>query len=136
MNRLEYYARALLYAYVQGWDKTAPERGGRPRVLTSNEAWTSARPEVQAHWLAQARQMVEEVNKPKVVPIPSYGDHMTLERFTENCKCGGFTDYDGSGNYATATEMSDIEVSCSALAEGVEPALQDRKWTHIVWMPK
>jgi len=75
-------------------------------------------------------------HKPKMVPVPLYGDHMTLERFTKNCKCGSFTDDDGSGNYATATEMSDIEVSCSALAGGVEPALQDRKWTHVVWFNK
>ena len=33
-----------------------------------------------------------------------YGDFFTLKEFIDMCECGGFIDYDGHGNYATAEQ--------------------------------
>ena len=69
---------------------------------------------------------------PEMEPIPDYGDHMTMGKFVRYCKDGGFIDYDGSGNYATATEMSDISVSPSDIMSGV----YRKDFTHVVWFNK
>lgn len=66
---------------------------------------------------------------PEMEPIPSYGDHMTMEHFVNCCQVGGFIDYDGSGQYATATEMSDIIVEPSDIKSGV----YRKDFTHVVW---
>lgn len=65
-------------------------------------------------------------------PIPKYGDLMTLQEFIECCECGGFIDYDGSGNYSTATEMSDKEVVPSDITNGII----DYSYSHVVWFNK
>lgn len=63
----------------------------------------------------------------KMESIPDYGDIMTIDQFYENCKCGGFIDYDGFGYYATDKEMSNIVVRPHEYKQ------LDWKWTHIVW---
>ncbi len=65
----------------------------------------------------------------KTRPIPDYGDLMTLDEFIENCEDGLFIDYDGFGHYATATEMSSIEVCPSDITTGDIR----REWTHVCW---
>lgn len=63
-------------------------------------------------------------------PIPKYGDHMTLEKFKEHCSCGGFIDYDGHGDLATSSQISNKEISPSDVARGYAFP----EWcTHIVW---
>jgi hypothetical protein len=72
-------------------------------------------------------------------PIPEYGHHMPIEEFVECCGCGGFTDYDGYGNYATADQMSGrvvvpsqvFPVFCNGEPEG-DPQIE-KGWTHVVW---
>lgn len=61
--------------------------------------------------------------------IPDYGDHMTMKEWLECVDCGGFIDYDGGGNYATDTQMTNLEVYPSDVAKGNV----DKSWTHIVW---
>jgi len=68
----------------------------------------------------------------KLKSIPDYGDHMTMEEWLECVECGGFIDYDGSGNYATATQMSDKEVVPSDVKKGSI----DKSFTHVVWFNK
>jgi len=68
----------------------------------------------------------------ELAPIASFGNHMTLKEFISNVKCGGFIDYDGAGNYATATEESNITILPSDIMEK-----EYRKdFTHIVWYNK
>lgn len=62
-------------------------------------------------------------------PIPSYGDHITLEHFIEYCEAGAFIDYDGFGYYATAYEMTDIIIKPSDVKKGEI----DTAYSHIVW---
>jgi hypothetical protein len=69
------------------------------------------------------------MKEPIMSPIPNYGDHMTLEEFVECCESGGFIDYDGRGDYATETEISDVGVRPSQITSGKI----DTRWTHVVW---
>jgi len=50
--------------------------------------------------------------------IPAYGDIMSLKDFIENVKCGGFIDYDGSGNYVKDGKESDISIYPSDVKYG------------------
>lgn len=65
-------------------------------------------------------------------PIPDYGDHMPLGRFIKNVKDGGFIDDDGTGYYATATQMTRIE----ALPSEIKRGQVNHKYTHVVWFNK
>jgi len=72
---------------------------------------------------------IDMLREPKMGPIADYGNHMPMQEFIDCCECGGFIDYDGSGNYATETEESDISISPSDVARG-----DIRKdFTHVVW---
>lgn len=59
-------------------------------------------------------------------PLPGYGDHYTLAIFHQYEDSGGITQDDGSGVYATADRISDVDCF------GDAPA-----WaTHVVWFNK
>jgi hypothetical protein len=62
--------------------------------------------------------------KKKMRPLPDFGRHMTFEEFEELLE--DLDDYDGGGEYATATETSNLEF---------EPSSFKRKpgFTHVVW---
>jgi hypothetical protein len=63
--------------------------------------------------------------------LPSYGDHMTIERWLQCVECGGFIDYDGHGNLATETQLSDIVVYPSDVTA---LKLKMPSWaTHVMW---
>jgi len=59
-------------------------------------------------------------------PLPEHGGLFTIEEFATAVKCGSFIHYDGYGNYATATQMSDESFSPSTFS--VKP-----EYTHVVW---
>jgi len=60
------------------------------------------------------------------------GIHMTLEKWLETVRCGGFIDYDGSGELATADKVSGINIYPSQAENYIFP-----DWcTHIVWFNK
>ena len=59
-------------------------------------------------------------------------DIMTIEEFISCCSSGGFIDYDGSGNYATESQESNITVHPSDIEEGVYRS----DFTHVVWYNK
>lgn len=65
-------------------------------------------------------------------PILAYADLMTVSLFEAAVMCTVFTDYDGTGYYATATQMSSEPVDCRAIrTTGVIPS-----WTHVAWFNK
>lgn len=64
--------------------------------------------------------------------LPEYGDHMTIAEFTENVKDGGFTDWDGHADGATATHKLDITLSCDDVLKG----RIRKEITHVVWYNK
>jgi len=72
--------------------------------------------------------------EPKLEPLPDYGDHMTWESFKDSCESGGFIDDDGTGDLATATQVSGRSVSPS---RALDPNWRKPKWaTHVVWYNK
>jgi len=86
----------------------------------------------------------------KFEALPSYGDHMTWRRFCKLVAEGGIDDEDGSGTYATATQVSDVDVSMGNLMEKIfhSKSIDDAEavakkfkpphdWvTHVVWFNK
>lgn len=60
--------------------------------------------------------------------LPDYGDLMTVDEFKDNCKCGGFIDYDGFGHPVLQNKMmDDVEIKPSRLD------LIPTYATHIIW---
>jgi hypothetical protein len=57
---------------------------------------------------------------------------MTKESFVRSVKDNFFTDYDGSGYYATDNQMSDLRLDLSAIARGEF----DERFSHVVWFNK
>lgn len=80
----------------------------------------------------------------KFEPI-TYGTLMTWRDFCESVACGGIDDEDGSGEFATATEVSNIPVSVSAIYDRLHNGGEDadiaaqrlkppHEWvTHVLW---
>lgn len=83
-------------------------------------------------YLAMRFAAIQYADQHQMKPIPEYGDHMTVEAFKELCDCGMFTEYDGSGYYATETEMSGIQALPSRLRQGII----EKEFTHVCWFNK
>mgnify|MGYP000856000623 CR=1 FL=1 len=49
---------------------------------------------------------------------PEYGDVLSLTDFIDNCKSGGFIDYDGYGYYMKDGKVTDIEIYPSDINKG------------------
>lgn len=62
-------------------------------------------------------------------PISKGSTVMTLKQFIKNVKCGGFIDYDGSGNYAIGNEESNISIYPS----DVEFKSLRKDFDKVVW---
>jgi len=76
-----------------------------------------------------------EQDEGRFVKQASNGDLMTIEEFVEACQAGGFIDYDGMGDWATATHVvySDITnwIKPSKILSGEQFAPE---WaTHVLW---
>jgi len=86
--------------------------------------------------LPKFRESLEDgkvvVYKLKVEPHKDYGDLFSLEEFLGCVKSGGFIDYDGTGYYATATQVSNQYARPSAMLKGDV----DTQWTHVMWYNK
>ena len=66
---------------------------------------------------------------PNMKPIDDNGDLMTIDKFRDMVKGNWFIDYDGYGNLATETEVSDIIVQPSKFA-----GMELPEWaTHVLW---
>lgn len=84
----------------------------------------------------------------KFEPVPNYGDLMTWADFCESVASGGIDDDDGSGEYATATTVSNVPVSLSSVYDKLQALDKDldvaatklkppHAWvTHVHWCNK
>jgi hypothetical protein len=61
------------------------------------------------------------------------GDIFPIKQFISMCESGGFIDSDGFGNYATKTQISDIEIYPSDV---VKHKSIRTDFTHVVWFNK
>lgn len=90
------------------------------------EAWMA----VTGDKLSELDLEIRLLQTPTMKPHTGRGHIMTLNAFKKAVKNGSFIDYDGSGNYATETEESDI---------AIYPSDFDKKdkirkdFTHIRW---
>ena len=66
----------------------------------------------------------------KMEAIPTYGDHMSYDKWILCVKAGGFVDYDGHGYLATETEMSNVQIWPSLIKKANFNSLG---FTHVVW---
>lgn len=70
---------------------------------------------------------------PKMVPIPDYGDLMTMADFISSVvDVGVFVDDDGYGNYSDGAMMCERSVNPSDVAYGHH----ETQWSHVVWFNK
>ena len=102
------------------WEETMNEEDGWERYKNSP---------LHAEYRDVSRQYRKVCDYKLEDGIPSYGDLMTLKKFVDSCKGGGFCNSDGFGNYAMKDKVSDIEVYPSDIVAGV---YRD-DFTHIVW---
>lgn len=75
------------------------------------------------------KSRMQLIKVPKLSPIRSYGDKMTIREFVECCKEGLFIDYDGVGYYATDDQESDIFILPSHVSMGMVRT----DFTHVIW---
>jgi len=68
----------------------------------------------------------------KLENIPDFGDHMTIDEWSDCCKSGFFINSDGIAYYATDTKESNIRVHPEEVVNGS----LDTRWTHIMWYNK
>ncbi len=79
-------------------------------------------------------------------PIPKDSDVYTIEEFIKMVEEGCFIDYDGWGNYATATEVSDESIYPSDITgsadrfdhtgkfiKTIDIQKKIKNFTHVVW---
>jgi len=64
------------------------------------------------------------------------GDLFTLEDFIDNCKCGGFIDYDGSGNYAKEIDGKLMESNIDIYPSDIKHKSVRKDFTHVIWYNK
>lgn len=70
------------------------------------------------------------VKIPIMEDLDDIGDLMTIEKFVDCCKGGGFIDYDGYGYYSTQEKQSNIVI----LPSDITIIKEYRKdFTHIKW---
>ena len=67
----------------------------------------------------------------KFMPLPDYGDHMTVIEFEKGCYTTAYTDSDGVGYYATKEQLTNITVRPSDFIYAVE-----HPYTHVMWFNK
>jgi hypothetical protein len=68
----------------------------------------------------------------RMVPIPDFGEHWTIEEFSRRVKTDMLVDYDGSGYYATESKASNVRAFPSEIVAGNI----NRKFTHVMWYNK
>ena len=75
-------------------------------------SWEAYKKHMEPGWSKQRKLGREKrmLMTPEFEDIPEYGDVMTLRDWLGCVECGGFIDYDGSGNYARNGKMSNITV--------------------------
>lgn len=107
-------------------------KGIQDEYLEAGKSWDEYRqnPKVREYWKALAEYRL--VQDYKLHPISGdCGTHMTLEEF-KGYAGTFFSDYDGSGYYATETEVSDVPCVPSEICDGYVR----NDFTHVMWYNK
>lgn len=92
--------------------------------------WYRERPEIKEYQnLYRELKLIFDENDFNLHDISEVGDKMTLKKFVDCCKCGGFIDYDGFGYYATETQESSIKISPSDVTNNK----YRKDFPYIIW---
>jgi hypothetical protein len=99
------------------------------KMVKESRARMNTYSEGQRKWLEkQARAMIN----PEFKPLSNYGDLFTIDDFLDMVRCGGVTDWDGSGSWATKTQQSNVDINFATILKNDPP-----KWaTHVIWFNK
>jgi len=68
--------------------------------------------------VSEASRKYRMIKTPIFSELPDFGDVMSLDHFIANVKCGGFINYDGSGNYVKDGMESDITIHPTDVKHG------------------
>jgi len=86
--------------------------------------------------LAQIRDLLalaESVSLEMKPVNPDNGDLMTIEEFAENVRDRMLIDYDGHGEWATATHVTNIKIWPSMYQDWPFPPKTEPPITHVMW---
>lgn len=83
----------------------------------------------EAAMLEREYKLLLEGDDIEYTPIDGIGDKMTLEKFIDCCKCGGFIDSDGFGYYATKDKETNITIHPSDIMCGK----YRKDFNYIIW---
>ena len=125
MNKIELEAkRDRLYEEVQAIED---------KYIAEGKSWDEYRknPTVMEYWKTIAEYRLVQDYTLKPIEDKNFGEFMTLEEFK---RAAGvfFSDYDGSGYYATETEISNIPCVPSEICDGYIR----KDFTHVMWYNK
>jgi len=67
----------------------------------------------------------------KFEPIPSYGDHMSIQKYLKNIEDRTFIPYDGYGYYATEDKISDVLASFDEYS--IKKVISNKEFDYVVW---
>lgn len=85
--------------------------------------------EAEQSRISELYRKIRILEEPRMSNLPDYGHLMTIERFIDCVKCGGFINYDGYGEYATETQTSNIII----LPSDVIADEYRKDFSHVVW---
>ena len=102
-------------------------------------SWEKYKKKCQPYWddneaLYAAKSMKVERENIPMRPLSKLDKDclVSIKTFKAWCDCGAVTSYDGCGNYATATEVSDLDADPAAFKKGI--IRED--FTHVCWYNK
>jgi hypothetical protein len=125
MNKIELEAkRDRLYEEVQAI---------ADKYIAEGKSWDEycKNPTVREYWKTIAEYRLVQDYTLKPIEDKNFGEFMTLEEF-KGASGVFFSDYDGSGYYATETEISNIPCVPSEICDGY--IRED--FTHVMWYNK
>ena len=117
------------------WDELQETLDTELEGLELNEEWHNKYEEITNRYnrllgpLSRAKRMNMEIT---LSEIPTYGDRMSLKDFIECVECGGFIDYDGSGNYLEGEQMTNIII----LPSDIKHNSIRKEFAEIIWFNK
>jgi hypothetical protein len=98
----------LAHQEIEELEKTEPPYDSDDMAAS----WEKFKAHMEPGWQKQRKLNREKrmLMTPVFSELSTYGDVMTLKEWLECVACGGFIDYDGSGNYVRDGKESNISI--------------------------
>ena len=108
--------------FVDDWDEYCKFRQSETDELSTLSC------EMRMLMIPVFSKPMTEMNSSKIL-----GDVYTLKQFIDNCKCGGFIDYDGSGTYAKEINGILMESNIGIYPSDINRKSIRKEFTHVIW---